>query len=687
MSARLPLAYTAGMSQENGSAAETRPLYCEVALGVPVPRTFSYRVGVQWAETLQVGAVVRVPFGRRERIGVVTGIGDRVPEVKGLKEIAELLPAPYRLDPTALELARWVAAYYACSLGEAVALLLPPRPGTRARRRPWDGDEEPPSDPQILLPDQEKALARIDAVLSEQRHVGFLLHGVTGSGKTEVYLQAIAHVLEQGRSALVLLPEISLTPQTLQRLQRRFPGRVAPYHSRLSQGERCAVWEAAAEGRLPIVVGPRSAVFLPMKQLGLIVVDEEHDPSYKSDARPRYHARDVALMRGRREGIPVILGSATPSLESYHNAREGKFELLTLPTRIGADELPRVEIVDLRERVGSGLQILSPPLEEAIEEALGRDEQVIVFHNRRGYARFLQCHACGHVETCPHCDISLIWHLAGDQLRCHYCGFHMPRPRICSECGEKVLRPRGIGTQRVELALTSRFPQARILRLDHDTTTTKRSHHRLLERFGRGEADILLGTQMVAKGLHFPRVTVVGVISADAGLHFPDLRAHERAFQLLIQVAGRSGRVSPGRVILQSHDPEHRVLRRVVHHDVLGFLDEELEQRRQLRYPPFRRLSAVLAAASSEALLDEVLGDLAAGLRRLLRGSGVEILGPARAALPRLQRRWRGQILLKGSLSAGGKAAVTGLLEETAHRHGSSRKVEITLDVDPQQLL
>ncbi len=674
------------MTRSPADAATGGLLCCEVALGVPVPTNFTYRVPSSLAAELAPGAVVRVPFSHRERVGVVWSVGQESSRRRKLKEVEEVLPDPYRLDPAALELARWVASYYACSLGEALALFLPPRPGTTARRRPWSEEGEEGAPRRRLRKDQEDALRRIDEALGAARHVGFLLHGVTGSGKTEVYLQAIQHALDQGKGALVLLPEIALTPQTLGRLQQRFPGKVAPYHSRLSHGERCAVWEAAAIGDLPIVVGPRSAVFLPIRRLGLIVVDEEHDPSYKSDARPRYHARDVALMRGRREGVPVILGSATPSLESYHNASTGKFELLKLPTRIGADELPTVEIVDLRSS-SAGFQVLSPRLEEAIEEALDRREQVIVFHNRRGFARILQCHACGHVETCPHCDISLIWHLMNDRLRCHYCGHRRPRPKVCDECGEAVLRSRGVGTQRVEMALAGRFPGARILRLDQDTTSTKRAHRQLLERFGRGEAEILLGTQMVAKGLHFPRVTVVGVINADSGLHFPDLRAHERAFQLLIQVAGRSGRVSPGRVILQSMDPDHRVLRRVLDHDVEGFLREELEQRRALQYPPFRRLSAILVAAESEVLLDRILEEMARRLEDLLEGSGVEILGPARAALARLKRRFRGQILLKGGLSAPGKRQIVELLESTARRHGSSRKVEITLDVDPQQLL
>ncbi len=594
--------------------ARERPRYCEVALPLPLRRCFSYSIPDELSAELQPGSVVRVPFGRSQRLGVVVELGDEAPEGIRVKDLGECLPAPYRLDADALKLGRWLARYYACSLGEALALFLPPRPGTKARRKPWSEEAALPQSPLVLSDPQSKALSAIAEALEAGRSRSFVLHGVTGSGKTEVYLHAIERCLEMGRGALVLLPEIGLTPQTLGRLQDRFPGRVAPYHSKLSHGERCAVWEAAATGEIPVVVGARSAAFVPIQNLGLIVVDEEHDPSYKADDRPRYHARDVVLMRGRLTGAPVVMGSATPSLESHHNALQGKHQRLVLPLRMGAEALPEVYIEDLRgSGIGAG-EALGPALDRALEETLDRGEQAIVFHNRRGFARFLQCHACGHVEECPHCEISLTWHLQGDRLRCHYCGHRRPRPDKCADCGEAVMRPRGAGTQRVELALTTRFPEARVLRLDHDTTTRKSAHREILDRFAAGDAEILLGTQMVAKGLHFPRVTLVGVISADAGLHFPDLRAHERAFQLLTQVAGRSGRTGPGRVILQSYDPEHRVLQRVLGHDVEGFLAEELEQRRILGYPPWRRLSAVLVSAEDEGILDQTLSRLARDL-------------------------------------------------------------------------
>ncbi len=679
--------YTVAMDPKTQRMVSAHARYCEVALPLPLPQTFSYRVPDELAGGLGPGSVVRVPFGRRERIGVVTSLSEVPPSVRTLKELRADLGEDYRLPEVAMSLGSWVASYYACSLGEALALFFPPRPGTAARRSPLERGEADAEPAHRLSEDQKAALRCVLTPLTEGKYESFLLHGVTGSGKTEVYLHAIQRAIELGKSALVLLPEIALTPQTLGRLRARFPNRVAPYHSRLSHGERCAVWEAAASGRVSVVVGARSSAFVPMKNLGLIVVDEEHDSSYKADDRPRYHARDLALMRARLSKIPIILGSATPSLESYHNARLGKHHRLALPSRMGQVELPAVEIVDLRRKEEGGEGPLGSRLSAALEQVLERGKQAILLHNRRGFARFVQCHACGHVETCPSCDISLTWHLKSDHLRCHYCGHRRARPTTCPECAQRVFRPHGVGTQRVELALQSRFPEAHILRLDQDTSSTKRGHQEILEQFAAGEADFLLGTQMVAKGLHFPRVSVVGVISADAGLHFPDLRAHERAFQLLTQVAGRSGRTSPGRVILQTYDPEHRVLRRVLGHDVEGFLAEELEQRRILAYPPVRRLSAILVTAASEEDLDAGLNRLARRLSRLLEGTKVEILGPARAALPRINRRFRGQILLKGSLSAEGKLLILEVLSELASAEKGRRRLDLALDVDPQHLL
>jgi primosomal protein N' (replication factor Y) len=668
-----------------GVAPQRSPVFVEVAVPLPLPQRFTYRVAAAQAADVAVGSVVKVPFGRRQVWGVVEAIVGE-PDLPRLRDVLQTLPAAYTVEEPARQLAHWIADYYACSPGEALTLMLPPRPGTAERVRDHRPQSATPQTPHPLTPAQKTAVDALDAAVAERRYQSFVLHGVTGSGKTEVYLQVIEKVLAAGRGALVLLPEIALTPQTLRRLQARFPGRVDPYHSRLSHGERCAVWERAARGETPLVVGARSAVFAPVKDLGLIVVDEEHEPSYKSDSRPRYHARDVALMRGSLASVPVVLGSATPSLESFHNVRSGKHRLLELPQRVGAGGLPQVQIFDRRLDGPGRMPALGQTLELALDEALARHEQAIVFHNRRGFARFLQCSVCGHVVHCPNCDISLTYHLKDDRLHCHYCGVRERVPPTCPSCEAPVLRPRGAGTQRVEVTLEARFPRARILRLDQDTTGRKAAHREILEAFGRGEADILVGTQMVAKGLHFPRVTVVGVIDADAGLHFPDFRAHERSFQLLTQVAGRSGRTGPGTVILQTCDPEHRVLQRVGGHDVLGFLEEELREREALGYPPVRRLAAITVTSPEEARLEQCLAELGRRLRTALAGSGIEMVGPARAVLARVNRRFRGQMLLKGGLSVAGKRTILALFEEIQGRPGG-RKLDLALDVDPVQLL
>jgi primosomal protein N' (replication factor Y) len=656
----------------------------DVVLPLPLSRRFSYLLPDD--APIGPGAVVRVPFGSRHYFGVVCERHDRLPQGVRMRAVSDVLPEPYRLPAELFELCRWVAEYYACSEGEALALALPPRPGTALRTPARESAETERG--HELNSDQLLAVDRVAKELAAGEGGAHLLFGVTGSGKTEVYLELIELALAAGRTALVLLPEIALTPQTLGRIDARFRGRVAAYHSRLSDGERCDVWERAVRGEVPIVVGARSAVFLPLRNLGLIVVDEEHESSYKSDQRPRYHARDVALVRAQRARIPIVLGSATPSLESWANAQSGKSQLLRLSERASTTAMPRVEVVDRRGAVDldkSGA--LGEELVFALEETLAAGEQAIIFHNRRGFARFVQCHACGAVRRCANCDISLIYHVADDRLHCHYCNARLPMPSSCEACQSPMLRPRGVGTQRVEVALAARLPNARILRLDQDSTRKKHAHEDILSAFGRGDADILVGTQMVAKGLDFPRVRLVGVVDADAGLNFPDFRAHERAFQLLTQVAGRSGRREPGRVILQSFDPQHRVLRCVQEHDVESFLAAELLERQMLGYPPARRLAALSITAADEALLERACQALDRRVRHLFEAGGIQLLGPARAAIGRIRRRFRGQLLLKGGLGAQAKRDLTDVCAELRRELTGGRRLDFALDVDPVHLL
>jgi len=471
---------------------------------------------------------------------------------------------------------------------------------------------------------------------TEQASPVFLLHGVTGSGKTEVYLQAIAHTLEQGKGAIVLVPEISLTPQTVERFKARFSSGplqtlVAVLHSNLSAGERHDEWHKIRKGRARIAIGARSAVFAPVEPLGLIIVDEEHEHTYKQEEAPRYHARDVAIVRGRMEKATVVLGSATPSLESYHNCTRGKYTLLEMPERADDKKMPHVRVVDMRQtlRRGTVIPIFSPQLKEAITQRLERKEQVILFLNRRGYSTSLQCPKCGYVAGCPNCSISLTYHRQDQLLRCHICAHTEPVPAICpnAKCRNPNIRYAGLGTQKVEETLAKVFPHARIKRMDSDALKRKDDFRRILSDFRVGKIDILLGTQMIAKGLHFPNVTLVGIIFADMALHQPDFRAGERTFQLLTQVSGRAGRGDiEGEVVVQAFTPFHPAIQFARRHDFRGFYDQEIESRAQLRYPPFSRVALLTLRGRNE----EKVRFSADHLKRELE----KILFPGAATLP-----------------------------------------------------
>jgi primosomal protein N' (replication factor Y) len=438
----------------------------------------------------------------------------------------------------------------------------------------------------------------------------FLLHGVTGSGKTEVYLQAIAHALEQGKGAIVLVPEIALTPQTVERFKARFSSGklqtlVAVLHSHLSAGERHDEWHKIRQGRARIVIGARSAIFAPVEPLGLVIVDEEHEHTYKQEEAPRYHARDVAIVRGQMEGAVVVLGSATPSMESYYNCKQGKYTLLELPERVDDQKMPVVRVVDMRQaaRKEKGVLIFSPQLKEAITQRLEKSEQTILFLNRRGYSSALQCEKCGHVCTCPNCSLSLTYHRPEQLLRCHLCGHNEQVPKICpnEKCRNPAIRYSGLGTQKVEEVLGKLFPKARVKRMDADVMKRKEDYRQVLGDFRVGKIDILIGTQMIAKGLHFPNVTLVGIIFADLALNMPDFRAGERTFQLLTQVAGRAGRGEvEGEVFVQAFTPFHPAIQYARRHDFVGFYDQEIEFREQLKYPPAARVALLTLKGRNE---------------------------------------------------------------------------------------
>ena len=516
---------------------------------------------------------------------------------------------------------------------------------------------------------------------------GGLLFGVTGSGKTLVYLDVIRQAMAEGRGAIILVPEIGLTPQTVSRVRGVFGNDVAVLHSGLSEGERADAWRALRSGSKRVAVGARSAVFAPVRNLGVIVIDEEHEASYKNGEAPRYHARDVAMVRARLEGATFILGSATPSPESM--ARVGpRLTLVRLPDRVGSRPLPEVELVDLRSapRLAiAGAVPWSERLDLAVAGALDRNEQVLLLLNRRGFASFLQCPACGEVEGCPRCSIALTVHRSPNRLRCHYCSHEEPIPAACRKCGNAVQQMRGVGTQQVERFLAERFPAARLARMDLDTTSTKWSHHRILETFGRGDADILLGTQMIAKGLDFPNVTLVGVVDADTGLHLPDFRSAERTFQLLAQVAGRAGRgPKGGRVVVQTRNPEHHALVFAVRHDAEGFLREELAARREPPYPPENSLVNLVSSGPDERRVGENAAAVAVWCQRLIEKHGlpITVLGPAPCALAKIQNRWRWHVVLKGTGEELGR-----VVRYAAERLPGVAGVRTVIDRDPVALL
>jgi primosomal protein N' (replication factor Y) len=532
--------------------------------------------------------------------------------------------------------------------------------------------------------DQGRVLAEMLQAAASRGFAAFLLHGVTGSGKTEVYLRLVEHTLAAGRSALLLVPEIALTPLLVRAAVARFGRTVAVMHSDLTVVERREQWWRVRDGEARLVVGARSAVFAPLVAPGLIVVDEEHEAAYKQEESPRYQARDVAVMRARLEGALVVLGSATPSLESSHNARTGKYRQLRLPLRIGGHGLPRVEVVDRREaRRGGDEEILSATLRQALGERLARGEQALLLLNRRGFAVSLLCRECGAEAVCPNCSVSLVIHAQGRLARCHYCGHEAASPGVCPTCRGEYLKLRGYGTEKVMEAVAGVLPEARVERLDRDTSARRGHVGRVLAGFERGEIDVLVGTQMIAKGHDFPRVTLVGVVDADVGLGLPDFRAAERTFQLLTQVAGRAGRADlPGEVVLQSYRPDHYALRLACAQDYGGFLERELEFRRTMGYPPAGALvNLVFRAAERERAAREAWA-VARALRE--RSPGLfRVLGPASAPLARLRGEFRMQVLLKGPRRSM-REAVRDVLDR---RYGPVRWPGVVVDVDPATVM
>lgn len=660
-------------------------LIAQVALPVPFRHCFDYLLPETLRVQAQTGMRVRVPFGRKTCIGILwdRSSGSELPRER-LKPIHALVDSAPLLDAPARKLLRWAAAYYHHPLGEVIAAALPQplRQGRNPRlvQVTQTCAVQPISDAAKLTAAQRAAA---DQILATRDHFQVsLLHGVTGSGKTEVYLEVAAALLAIGKQVLVLIPEIGMSPQTVRRFEQRLRQPVALYHSTVTEAERARTWWRAKSGEASVIIGTRSAVWLPLLRPGAIIVDEEHDGSYKQQEGFRYSARDVAITRAQQEQIPIVLGSATPSLETLHNATRGRYAHMSLPERATGVPMPVLRLVDLRQRVLSGG--LSQPVLDAIAQRLAAHEQVLVFLNRRGYASAVLCHGCGGVLDCPRCDVHLTYHRDGDRLCCHHCGTRRALPDQCHDCGAAAWVKAGQGTQRLVEGLKHRFHDTAIVRIDRDSTRRKGALAAALEKAHDGEASILVGTQMLSKGHDFPRVTLVCIVDADGALYSADFRAAERLMQLLLQVAGRAGRVRQrGEVMVQTHHPEHPLLQSLLRQDYAAYSLQLLAERRETQLPPYSHL-ALLRAEAAHA---EASWQFLQRARELLPSlpTGLQVHGPLPAPMARRAGHHRAQLWLQASQRQPLHTVLTQWLPRL-ETLPAARRVRWSLDVDPQDM-
>ncbi|MDR0443677.1 MAG: primosomal protein N' [Treponema sp.] len=652
--------------------------FFDLVFDIPADQTFTYRIDEK--SEASVGKRAMVPFGNRDCLGFIVAERENPPEGiedKAIKAIRRLVDAEPVFDERDFEIARWMAGYYLCGTGQALAAMIPS--GKKMIHPTLPGSDDAP-DAALEISDEQKAA--LDAITGSNSQVRmFYLYGVTGSGKTEVFLRSAEAMLKEGKSVIYLVPEISLTHQTADVISKRFGSQAATLHSAMTPSTRLAEWMRIRRGEAPIVVGPRSAVFAPVPNLGLVIIDEEHDSSYKSGNTPRYHARQIALHRCSKEGALLVLGSATPSAEAWKLMAEGGIVRLDLSRRLSGGGMPEIKPVSLAKTEGC----LSKELKEEIRLTAQMGRQSILFLNRRGFAYFYQCPDCGWEQTCRRCSVSLTWHKSRRRCICHYCGYSEAPPAACPKCGSVEAGYRGFGTEMIEEEVRRTFPDLRLRRADADTTGKRGGLEETLSLFKTGMIDILLGTQMVAKGLNFPGVRLVGVVFADTGLHLPDFRAAERTFSLIVQVAGRAGRYFPdGKVIVQTLRMEDPVITRSCALDVEGFFKAELNQRKALNFPPFSRLIRFTSRAREERRANAAIERLAS-LAKPLIPRGADMLGPAECPIGVINDNFRRQIILR-SPSMG---AIHGAARELLARYekGKDAKVYLEVDVDPVSML
>lgn len=646
-------------------------------------------------EDIQIGDKVRIPFARGNRMkdGYVFQVMDELKEdVKRLKFVVEK-DEEISLSKEAISTCSWMRNRYLCRYIDAIKCFTPAGSSSKSgkKRNPFLNHERQVSQPKKLTAEQEVAVQRIKVPIENNQHEVFLIHGVTSSGKTEIYMQSIDACLKKGKTAIMLVPEISLTMQTIERLIDRFGNEtVAVLHSKLSLGERYDEWMRVKHGEVKIVIGARSGVFAPLDDIGIIILDEEHETTYKSDMSPKYDTFEVAVKRAMMNKSVVLLGSATPSMQSFYRARTEQFQILTLKERYNKMPLPTVQIVDMREELKDGNKsIFSIALYRAIQKCLQEKQQVILFLNRRGYSTFISCRNCGYVMRCPDCGISLTYHKESNEAHCHFCGKKSPIPQTCPDCASKYIKYFGTGTEKVEEVTKEIFPEASIARLDLDTVKKKGSIDRVLKRFQKGKIDILIGTQLVAKGLDFANVGLVGIISADVSLNIPDYRSSERTFQLITQAAGRAGRGEiPGVVIIQSYTPEHYAIEAAACHDYEGFYQQELALRKQIGYPPFCDFFQIVISAEKEVEANKMAQLMTVLLKEAVGSQNAAcILGPQPAPINRINDRYRYQILIKAKI--GTRKQYTKEIARLKQTYFVQKKTEcyFSVDINPYSFL